>query len=249
MDAPNTSQPPSSAPPVTHRPPRRRTPSGRQPGGQPGHPGQTRAVGPPPRPQGTDRPPVPGVWSHDARHRPHWGAGWALWGHAGPRSSPCGREPITCRNAPRRLSWQTWGGSRCVWAPWPTWSTLRCRPGRPQGPTPSGTSGRRRACLSTRRGGATGVPAVGVAVAAWVPVFVVRLSRGATGAQELLGDRCGGILVTDRWSAYLWYPTRWRPGCGAHLRRDVEAMLARGGPSQALGTAWRAQGRQVVQAW
>ena len=103
MDAPNTSQPPSSAPPVTHRPPRRRTPSGRQPGGQPGHPGQTRAVGPPaageavlpgqppqcscgpppmpgaegppPRPQGTDRPPVPGVWSHDARHRPPWGAG------------------------------------------------------------------------------------------------------------------------------------------------------------------------------
>ena len=52
-----------------------------------------------------------------------------------------------------------------------------------------------------------------VAVTAWVTVFVVRLSRGAKVVEELLGERFCGILVTDRWSAYHWYPTRWRQVC------------------------------------
>jgi transposase len=37
-----------------------------------------------------------------------------------------------------------------------------------------------------------------VAVTSWVTVFVVRLSRGGQVARELLGERFGGILVTDR---------------------------------------------------
>ena len=44
------------------------------------------------------------------------------------------------------------------------------------------------------------------AATACVTVFVVRLSRSAKGAQELLGERFWGYLVTDRWSAYPWYP-------------------------------------------
>jgi transposase len=46
MDSRNSSQPPSRDPPATRRPRQRRTPSGRKPGGQPGHPGQTRALVP-----------------------------------------------------------------------------------------------------------------------------------------------------------------------------------------------------------
>jgi transposase len=42
------------------------------------------------------------------------------------------------------------------------------------------------------------------AVTAWVTVFVVRRSRGAMVAHELLGERFWGYLVTDRWSAYTW---------------------------------------------
>src|SRR5262252_9415062 len=68
---------------------------------------------------------------------------------------------------------------------------------------------------------------LGVAVTTWVTVFLVRLSRGAKVAQERLGDRFGGTLVTDRWSAYPWYPTRWRHLCWAQLLRDFEAMIAR----------------------
>jgi len=66
----------------------------------------------------------------------------------------------------------------------------------------------------------------------WVTVFVVRLSRGGQVARDLLGETFGGILVTDRWSAYNWYPVRWRQLCWAHLLRDIEAMIERGGGSQ-----------------
>ena len=88
-----------------------------------------------------------------------------------------------------------------------------------------------------------------VAVTAWVTVFVVRLSRGAKVVEELLGERFCGILVTDRWSAYHWYPTRWRQVCWAHLLRDFEAMIERGGRSQEIGTALREQARQMFHAW
>jgi transposase len=88
-----------------------------------------------------------------------------------------------------------------------------------------------------------------VAVTAWVTVFVVRLSRGAKVAQELLGERFYGILVTDRWSAYSWYPTRWRQVCWAHLLRDFEAMIERGGRSQEIGAALRQQAHQMFHWW
>jgi transposase len=87
------------------------------------------------------------------------------------------------------------------------------------------------------------------AVTAWVTVFVVRLSRSAKVAQELLGERFWGWLVTDRWSAYTWYPSWRRQLCWAHLLRDIEAMIARGGRSQELGEALQAQARQMFHWW
>jgi transposase len=88
-----------------------------------------------------------------------------------------------------------------------------------------------------------------VAVTAWVTVFAVRLSRGAKVVQEMLGERFCGILVTDRWSAYSSYPTRWRQVCWAHLLRDFEAMSERGGRSQKIGDALREQARQMFHGW
>jgi transposase len=76
-----------------------------------------------------------------------------------------------------------------------------------------------------------------VAVTSWVTVFVVRMSRGGQVARELLGERFSGILVTDRYSAYNWYPVRWRQLCWAHLLRDFEAMRGRGGASEEIGKA------------
>jgi transposase len=87
------------------------------------------------------------------------------------------------------------------------------------------------------------------AVTAWVTVFVVRVSRSAKVAQELLGEQFWGYLVTDRWSAYSWYPAWRRQVCWAHLLRDIEAMIERGGGSQAIGEDLRAQARQMFHWW
>lgn len=88
-----------------------------------------------------------------------------------------------------------------------------------------------------------------VAVTTGVTVFLGRLSRGAKVAEALLGERFCGILVTDRWSAYTWYPTRWRQLGWAHLLRDFEAMLERGGRAQAIGEGLREQARQMFHWW
>ena len=88
-----------------------------------------------------------------------------------------------------------------------------------------------------------------VAVTTWVTVFVVRLSRGGEVARELLGTAFDGILVTDRFSAYNWYPVRWRQLCWAHLLRDIEAMIGRGGRSQEVGEALRHYAHQMFHWW
>jgi transposase len=88
-----------------------------------------------------------------------------------------------------------------------------------------------------------------VAVTSLVTVCVVRLSRGADVARALLGEEFSGILVTDRYSAYNWYPVRGRQVCWAHLLRDFEAMRSRGGRSTKLGDALLAQAHQMFTWW
>ena len=88
-----------------------------------------------------------------------------------------------------------------------------------------------------------------VAVTSLVTVFVVRLSRGGQVARELLGEAFSGILVTDRYSAYNWYPVRWRQLCWAHLLRDFEARRGRGERSEEIGDALLAQAHQMFTWW
>jgi transposase len=87
------------------------------------------------------------------------------------------------------------------------------------------------------------------AVTAGVTVFVVGLSGSRKVAQELLGERFWGDLVTDRWSAYSWYPSWRRQVCWAHLLREIEAMGERDGRSREIGEALRAQARQMFHWW
>src|SRR5262245_21940899 len=88
-----------------------------------------------------------------------------------------------------------------------------------------------------------------VAVTSLVTVLLVRLSRGGQVARALLGERFSGILVTDRYSAYNWYPVRWRQRCWSHLLRDFEAMRGRGGASEEIGAALLAQAHQMFTWW
>lgn len=74
-----------------------------------------------------------------------------------------------------------------------------------------------------------------VGATAAVAAFVVHARRGLTGLRALLGETPGGVLITDRWSAYGGRPTHLRQVCWSHLRRDFRAMIDRGGAGAALG--------------
>src|SRR5262247_1067319 len=88
-----------------------------------------------------------------------------------------------------------------------------------------------------------------VTVTSLVTVFLIRMSRGGQVARELLGEGFSGILVTDRYSAYNWYPVRWRQLCWSHLLRDFEAIRGRGGASEEIGAALLAQAHQMFTWW
>ena len=74
-----------------------------------------------------------------------------------------------------------------------------------------------------------------VAVTGWVTVFSIRLSRGANVAREMLGEFFSGVVTTDRWTGYNYLPVRQRQICWAHLRRDFQAMIDRGGKAAEMG--------------
>ena len=51
----------------------------------------------------------------------------------------------------------------------------------------------------------------------------------------MLGQDYAGIIGSDRAKAYDRYPLRQRQLCWAHLRRDAQAMIDRGGPGRKVG--------------
>jgi transposase len=57
----------------------------------------------------------------------------------------------------------------------------------------------------------------------------------------MLGLDFTGIAVSDRWSAYNWLLNCLRQLCWAHLQRDFQAFINRGGPSAQLGQALLSQ--------
>ena len=68
-----------------------------------------------------------------------------------------------------------------------------------------------------------------------VTVFLQGLSRSAAAAIELLGNAFGGIVVSDRFSAYNHLPVMQRQLCWAHLIRDLTAISERPGSSAEFG--------------
>jgi transposase len=76
-----------------------------------------------------------------------------------------------------------------------------------------------------------------VAVTAQIAVFLVRKSRGADVAKELLGGAFGGILISDRWSAYAWVDVVRRQLCWAHLLRQFRGFQDHGPEGRSIGRA------------
>jgi transposase len=76
-----------------------------------------------------------------------------------------------------------------------------------------------------------------VAGSTLLTVFLVRPSRGSRSAKALVGVTDAGSVGSDRRSGYTWLRLPQRQICWAHLIRDFEALVERGGPAAVLGTA------------
>jgi transposase len=82
-----------------------------------------------------------------------------------------------------------------------------------------------------------------------VTVFLQGLSRSAAAAMELLGDAFGGIVVSDRFSAYNHLPLEQRQLCWAHLIRDLTAIAERQGASAEIGAELLGLQQQLFAHW
>jgi len=82
-----------------------------------------------------------------------------------------------------------------------------------------------------------------------VSLFLILHTRGAAGWQRLLGAAYAGIIHSDRWSAYNACDPDRRQLCWAHLRRDFQKLVERGGASQPLGVGLLAAGQQLFALW
>jgi transposase len=88
-----------------------------------------------------------------------------------------------------------------------------------------------------------------VMVTAAVTVFLQGLSRSTAAAIELLGSTFGGIVVSDRFSAYNHLPIQQRQLCWAHLIRDLTAIAERPGASAEFGAELLGLQQQLFDHW
>ena len=88
-----------------------------------------------------------------------------------------------------------------------------------------------------------------VVVTANVAVFLIRRSRGAAVAKELLGEVFTGILNSDRWSGYNWVPTSMRQLCWAHLFRQFKGFEDHGVHGKRIGLALQACTETMFSHW
>jgi transposase len=78
---------------------------------------------------------------------------------------------------------------------------------------------------------------------------VFRIAKGRTAqiAQELLGKHYAGVATCDRLKSYWWIKRlQW---CWAHLRRDFQAMIDRGGPGKAIGERLLKHSDKLFTLW
>lgn len=68
-----------------------------------------------------------------------------------------------------------------------------------------------------------------------VACFVIAPTRGAAGLAALLGKKIRGIVSSDRWSVYGRLKLGLRQVCWAHLKRDFQKLVDRGGDASTFG--------------
>ena len=87
-----------------------------------------------------------------------------------------------------------------------------------------------------------------VAVTAPVTAFLLRLTRGRTAFDDLVGGT-PPVLTTDRYGVYDHLPTARRQVCWAHLRRDFQAMIDRRNAGAGIGEELLAHADILLRQW
>ena len=79
--------------------------------------------------------------------------------------------------------------------------------------------------------------------------FTIAPHRSGDVAQALLGSEPERVVGSDRFSAYAWIAARERQICWAHLRRDFQAMIDRGGDGKPIGERLLKQSHRPFHDW
>ena len=66
-------------------------------------------------------------------------------------------------------------------------------------------------------------------------VFVLSPSRGGRVIRELIGADYHGVVTSDRYAGYNWLDPAFRQLCWAHLARNFEGLVTRGGDGTHIG--------------
>jgi transposase len=88
-----------------------------------------------------------------------------------------------------------------------------------------------------------------VTMTAMATVFTIAGRRTAQVAQSLLGDKEDQVVSSDRFKSYDWLPAFWRQVCWAHLRRDFQAMIDRGGRGEEIGRRLLRLSDRLFEVW
>src|SRR5438093_1930555 len=87
------------------------------------------------------------------------------------------------------------------------------------------------------------------AASARVACFVISIGRGLPGLVALLGEPLKGILCSDRWSVYGCWSKERRQVCWAHLKRDFQKLIDRGGAACQYGKLGLAAVNILFHEW
>lgn len=88
-----------------------------------------------------------------------------------------------------------------------------------------------------------------VAVAATATLFHLADSRARKERHALLGEDFQGMVMSDRFSAYKDLSAYDRAVCHAHLKRDLKALMERGGRIGHIATLVRAEQRRMFKLY
>jgi transposase len=80
-------------------------------------------------------------------------------------------------------------------------------------------------------------------------VFTIAKSRSGEIAAALLGSKEDQVVGSDRFSAYEWIKASCRQVCWAHLRRDFQAMIDRGGNGETIGKRLLSLANRLFRHW